>query len=175
MPRLTGTLRPHDPEIDPDILLQVGRIVSYWGRIEHTLDSDIRAMWRAPACVSLREPMPNAFGRRLKLWNKLCRVVWPAGSARLAEADAVSVQLKRLAPIRQKIVHGYWSVPVHEPQSVKINYRRERGEQMIYEELSVTQDDLKIIADELKASYSRLTHLSLILLIDIGILPSRRS
>jgi hypothetical protein len=173
MPRLTGTLRPHDPEIDPDILLQVGRIVSYWGRIDHTLDSNIRAMWHAPACASLRQPMPNAFGRRLQLWDKLCRLVWPTRSARLIEADAISAQLKRLAPIRQKIVHGYWSASVHTPRSVTISYRRERSGQLFYEEISINDDDLKVIADELKNSYLYLTHLSLILLIDTGSLPSR--
>jgi hypothetical protein len=79
MAHLTFLLEPREPEFEPELLQQVGRIVTYWGRIDHTLDGDIRAMYRSPVCRHFKRPVPNAFSSRLKLWSELSYRIWPEG------------------------------------------------------------------------------------------------
>ena len=64
--------------VDPQIPLEIGRIIMGWSRVENAFDSDIAWLVKNPkATAILPTDIPNAFKKRLVLWHQLVRAAYP--------------------------------------------------------------------------------------------------
>ena len=122
---LTGQMRAQDPEFDSALLMQVGRIRNYWGRIEHNIEQVIRVMW-VSAFGHQQHVMPNLFKERHDLWRDHSDALWSNRPDALQRTAGVSQILLREHQLRQFLVHGYWKKG-RSAAEVELQLRRQKN------------------------------------------------
>lgn len=145
------------PNIDPAIPLEIGRIVLQWTFVEQAFDTDIELLCKHPkAAQRLRGEIPNAFSKRLELWMKLLRAAFPAIPSYLARAENIRARASDLAEWRNNLVHGL--VVVENDQVKIVNFRRvgRTRTAKVYaaiprSRLLTLAQDMKLVADEVIA------------------------
>lgn len=94
----------------PAMFATIGEIVVFWSRIENSLDSDIRAMFQYRIVQSLADNMPHAFKKKLKLWRRCVRKLYPRIATYQAYADSFADAARKVSNIRNHIIHGTWNL-----------------------------------------------------------------
>jgi hypothetical protein len=93
-----------------DLIVAIGAIVTWWGRVEGMLVFELAPLRAHPACAKLaeKERFPVMTGKVIKQWADAQRLVFAADARVLAEVDELETELFACADERNKLVHYTW-------------------------------------------------------------------
>jgi hypothetical protein len=94
----------------PEMFTVLGEIVVLWSRIETSLDNDIGIMMQGPiVCEGVKEH-PRAFGKKLSLWRRSVRRLYPKIDYYQDQANEFERVARIVARYRNHVIHGSWSL-----------------------------------------------------------------
>jgi len=103
---LTGPAIP----VEPRFAAALASIVIEWSRVETSLVTDLEGLRQFPGVSDLSPEMPRSFDRRLKLWRKSVRHLFPTIESYQLVADNIRDRACDLAPKRNHLIHGLWDI-----------------------------------------------------------------
>jgi hypothetical protein len=123
------TVKSDPLPMDADIFNLVGQIVVHWSRIESQIDQDIYGLRQYPIVRALAEEIPHTFKKKLELWRRSIRTLYPKIKLYQDEADAFRDGVKKIAQYRNHIIHGTWTLSANSEGDFMVsNYREVRGQ-----------------------------------------------
>jgi hypothetical protein len=146
-----------DTTIDPTIPLEIGRIVLRWTSVEQAFDTDIELLSKHPGVARLLPPeIPNAFGKKLKLWTRLLGAAFPDIPRYIGRAENIRARASDLADWRNNLVHGLVTVEGGEIKIINFKRVAHARTAKIYtgiqrNRLMTISQDMKHVADEVIA------------------------
>ena len=102
--------------IPPEMLTMLGEIVVLWSRIESSIDQDTTDMMHWPIVAELVKKFrsdgkrPTAFSKKLVLWRRCVRTLYPKIGAYQGTASEFECAAKLVSALRNHIIHGSWSL-----------------------------------------------------------------
>ncbi|HUE80017.1 MAG TPA: hypothetical protein VMN38_10350 [Sphingomicrobium sp.] len=134
--------------MQPQMFTTLGEIVVHWSRIESALDQEISTMRRYALVRKLADVVPHTFSKKLELWRRSVRALYPSINTYQQYADAFVEAVKKVAKFRNHLIHGTWSLNENEKgEFLVMNYRSVRGEER-HDTLWVGQEVLdNLLAD----------------------------
>lgn len=139
----------------------IGRISMAWGQIEQRLYHDIIRFEQSKNRMMYPHEVDieSAFDDRLKQWRRLCKSL----TNNLSSVDRVIGKIKKLAPIRHHVAHGYplyfpgfptsTNLP-HGPYLDMIEHRETTQRIRRHIKLSKKEPGIRIWASDLYARYT---------------------
>ena len=116
--------------MQPEMFSALGEAVIFWSRIESTIEQDLITMRQYPIARNLAKVVPHTFAKRLELWRRSVRALYSSIETYQKYADAFEVGVKKVAKIRNHMIHGTWSLEANEKGEFLVsNYRSVRGQE----------------------------------------------
>lgn len=114
--------------MQPQMFTTLGEVVIHWSRIESGIDQEISTMRQYPIVRKLAGVVPHTFGKKLELWRRSVRTLYPTIEAYQSYADAFDEAAKKVAKFRNHLIHGTWTLSENdEGEFLVTNYRSVRG------------------------------------------------
>jgi hypothetical protein len=118
--------------MQPEMFEALGQIVVLWSRIENAVVQDLHDMRKWPIAEDIAEEIPRTFDKKLELWRKSVRALYPKVVAYQGLANQFSSGAKDVAGIRNHLIHGTWALEADENEEFKVtNIRRVKGDDRI--------------------------------------------
>lgn len=111
IPMLSITSEPLP--MPPEMFTLIGEIVVLWSRVETSIDQDISWMTQWPVVANLIDPIagrPRAFKKRLELWRRATRALFPKIAVYQSYADEFKRAAGIVSKVRNHVIHGTWSL-----------------------------------------------------------------
>jgi hypothetical protein len=138
-----------DPEIGPELMVEIGRIVLQWAKYEHMLDWDIRSMMLHPNARP--EEMPVSFKRRLDLWKRLNKKLYSDKPLNMLAVGMVVPMAKWAGGRRNILVHGLWGgVPEKYPNKFTLIMMKKDENGEMGELSSWGAEELNLLSQRIK-------------------------
>lgn len=144
----------NEPVIDPQIPLEIGRVIMGWARVEEAFDTDIEFLCKNPNASRILPPeIPNAFAPRLRLWHRLVRAAYPDVPLYLTVAQEIRTAADLLATWRNNLNHGWVTIEKGRVKIVNIKRVGRIRTVEVYKdidpaELPIVSKDIKRLEDE---------------------------
>jgi hypothetical protein len=136
--------------MNPQMFTTLGEAIIHWSRIESTLDDEISDMRKWGIVRKLAKVVPHSFSKKLELWRRSVRALYPTIEAYQQYADAFVEGAKKVAQIRNHFIHGTWTLSENEKGEYLVsNYRSVRGEER-HDTFWVGQNDLDALLSDVK-------------------------
>lgn len=136
--------------MQPEMFTALGEILIFWSRIESALDQDLRTMRQWPIVSDLADHVPHTFHKKLELWRRSVRTLYPKVFEYQEHADEFTRGAKMVAKVRNHIIHGTWGLNPNEKGQFNVsNYRTVKGEER-YDQMWVGQDLLNGLLGDVK-------------------------
>ena len=122
------TVASDELPMQPEMFATIGEIVVHWSRVENALDDEITAMRRYPIVNRLADAPPHTFGKKLELWRRSVRTLYPKITEYQSYADGFNEAVKKVVKVRNHIIHGQWSLSENDDgEFLVMNYRTVKG------------------------------------------------
>jgi hypothetical protein len=148
-------LTTNEADIDPQIPIEIGRIIMRWSRVEEAFASDIEHLSKHPnAEPFLMKEIPRAFSKRLAFWYRLARTNFHDIPLYLEKAKEIRDSADHLAEWRNNLVHGWITIQNGLVTIVTMKRSGKARRAMVYEgiqtnELIQVSQDIKNLEDEI--------------------------
>lgn len=145
--------------IDPMLIQLKGAIVTWWGRVEGLVVSDLLAMRHHPKAAKVaKEPIQVATNRLIGQWRRTRCAIFADQPAHLSKVEELATELRETADGRHVLVHSFWPYGTSSPdEPVKLrSIKPQRADPSILEIKSYPIDPEKL--DALNERLIRLYH-----------------
>jgi hypothetical protein len=116
----------------PEMFTVIGEIVVLWSRVETALESDTSIMMQYPVVRRLASEAPRGFKKKLELWRRAVRALYPSVTMYQEHASAFVEAARKVSKLRNHLIHGMWSLQPAETGGYPVTLMRalDRVEQM---------------------------------------------
>jgi hypothetical protein len=141
----------------PEMFTIIGEIVVLWSRVETSIEADTSIMMQYPNIRRLATTAPHGFAKKLELWRRCVRTLYPTVTLYQNHASAFAAAAKKVAKVRNHLIHGSWDLNPKEDgsfrvQSMRALYRIER-----LQELSFSVEFVTALLDDIRTLDSLIT------------------
>lgn len=163
-----------EPGISPHLIFLTGSVVTWWGRIEWLLTSDLQNLIsKHEELRALKEfdLIQIASKRRIKQWVRAHRRVYDGRSTVLEEVEAIAGEARDILEDRNVLIHGMWHVfGQNDPRSVTVSHMShpKEGADTIISKYVITEAQIDEINKRAYDLYHRLVQLSMNLTFSFG-------
>lgn len=105
--------------INPNLVFLTGAIVTWWGRCESMLISELTSLRQHPLCADLKrkEPFPVSTSRLIDHWARARSLAYVSNSLRLKGTAQLKPELIACSALRNKLCHGAWPYETAAPDA----------------------------------------------------------
>lgn len=141
----------------PEMFTIIGEIVGLWSRVETSIETDTSIMMQYPNIRQLATIAPHGFIKKLELWRRCVRTLYPTVALYQNHASAFAAAAKKVAKVRNHLIHGSWDLNPKEDgsfrvQSMRALYRVER-----LQELSFSVEFVTALLEDIRTLDSLIT------------------
>lgn len=136
--------------MQPEMFTALGEAVIHWSRIESTLDDEIEEMRKWGIVRKLAKHVPHTFSKKLELWRRSVRTLYRSIDEYQSYADEVELQIKKVAKIRNHLIHGLWTLAENENGEFLVSNYRSVGGIERHDTLWVGQKELDDLLHDVK-------------------------
>jgi hypothetical protein len=134
----------------PEMFAILGELVVLWSRIEASIDQDTTDTMRRPIVREGVKERPRGFGKRLALWRRSVRRLYP----KVPVYQDQATEFKRVAGIvsrfRNHVIHGSWRLQPTENGEFIVTSIKHDMEGADFHKFEVTLEFLRALLDDMR-------------------------
>lgn len=163
---------PDDVSISPHLIFLTGCVVTWWGRVEWLLTSDIQTLLGKAQLKGKKEfeVVQISSKRRITQWVRAHKFVYSGRPEIIEEASKIATEAREILEDRNVLIHGMWHVFGHaSPDKIKVTHMEPpKGDKTMVKTYEITEAMVDEISGRAYDLYHRLIQLRMNLTLSFG-------